>query len=59
MNTALTALGTACLIVWAGLWGYLIALQKRVDRLEEDSVLGIQDSGSGIQDSAKSSSDGH
>lgn len=35
MNNALVALGTACLAVWVGLWAYLIALQKRVDKLED------------------------
>jgi CcmD family protein len=35
MNNALIALGIACLVVWAGLWGYLVALQKRVDKLED------------------------
>jgi hypothetical protein len=27
----LAALGIACLLVWGGLWGYLVALQKRLD----------------------------
>lgn len=35
MNSALTAFGAACLVVWIGLWSYMVALQKRVDRLED------------------------
>jgi CcmD family protein len=35
MNAALSAFGAACLVVWIGLWAYIVALQKRVDRLED------------------------
>ena len=44
MSTALSAFGAACLVTWIGLWAYLMALQKRVDRLEEDSGVRGQDS---------------
>ena len=44
MSAELAAFGGACLVVWVGLWAYIVALQKRVDRLEEDSASGTQDS---------------
>lgn len=53
MSTALTAFGAACLVTWIGLWAYMMALQKRVDRLEEDLVGRDQDPGAGIQDSGQ------
>jgi len=37
VTEGLTALGIACLITWAGLWLFMFSLQKRLDRLEDES----------------------
>ena len=37
MTNGLTALGIACLLTWGGLWLYLFNLQKRLDRLDDET----------------------